>query len=49
MAEYVGHSSFKTGLIVHVLAVVVPERLLIKVAKEMEGFNAYIRAIDSTF
>ncbi len=47
MAEYVAHSSLKAGLIVHVLAVVVAERLLIQVAKQVEGFNGNISAADA--
>jgi hypothetical protein len=47
MAEHVAHSHFKAGLIVHVLAVVVPERLLIEVAKQMERFDAHISTVDA--
>jgi len=48
MTEYVAHSGFKPGLIVHVFAVVVPKALLIEVAKQMEWLNAYIRPVDTT-
>jgi len=48
MAEDVAHSTFKAGLVVHVLAIVVTKALLVKVAKEVEGFDAHIRSVDST-
>jgi hypothetical protein len=47
MTEYVAHGGFKAGLIVHVLAVVVTESLLIEVAKQMERLNAHIRPVDT--
>ena len=47
MAEHIGHSGFKPGLIVHVLAVVVTKALLIEVAKQMKRLNAYIRPVDT--
>jgi hypothetical protein len=46
VTEHVGHSSFKSALIVHVLAVVVTEALLIEVAKEMKWFDAHISPVD---
>lgn len=47
MAEHVAHGHLETGRIVHVLAVVVTERLLIEVAKQMEQFDAHIGTIDT--
>ena len=47
MTEDVGHRSFKAGLIVHVLPVVVTERLLIEVAKQMERFDAHVSTVDT--
>lgn len=38
----VGRSGFKPGLVILVLAVVVAERLLIEVAKQMERFDTHI-------
>ena len=48
MAEHVGHSQFKAALIVKCLAVVVPERLLIEVAKQMKRFDAHISTVDTS-
>jgi hypothetical protein len=48
MAEHVGHSHLESGLIVHVLAVVLTERLLIEVTKQMERFDAHISTVDTT-
>ena len=39
MTKHIRHGSFKPGLIVHVLAVVVTAALLIQVAEQVEGFN----------
>ena len=48
MAEHIGHGKFKAALIVQCLAVVVPERLLIEVTKQMEWFDAHISTVDAT-
>ena len=47
MAEHVGHGSFEPGLIVHVFAIVVAEKLLIEVTEKMKRFDAHIRTVDT--
>ena len=47
MAEDVGHGGFKPRLVVHVQAVVVAERLLIEVTKEMERLDTHVGSADT--
>ena len=45
MAKHVGHSGFKAGFIVHVLAVLVTKRFLIKLAEQMKWFDTHVSAV----
>ena len=47
LAAHVAHRRFKPGLIVHALAVVVPERLFVKIAEQVERFHAHIGTADT--
>ncbi len=47
MTKDVRHSSFKTGLIVDVLPIVVTKAMLIEVAKQMEWLNANVGSADT--
>lgn len=45
MAKHIPHGGLKAALVIHVLAVVVTEALLIEVAKQMERFDAHIGTV----
>jgi hypothetical protein len=46
-AKHVPHGKFEAPLVPNVFAVVVTERLLIEVAKQMERFDTHVSSVDA--